>query len=281
MDCGSHEQVLSADARLKAQPAYRENMRASSLRTWLTSLSLLALLGASFASLTGDWASLFSGEGLKSMAELAVAFFPPALDPPFLKKIAFAFIETLAISWLGTLLAMLAAVVLALPAAGYWGPAWRVPVRFLLNVLRAIPELVWAAILVIAAGLGPFPGTLALALHTTGVLGRLFAESLENASPEPMAALRRNGAMPIPAFCYGTLPLITPQLTSYTLYRWENNIRAASVLGVAGAGGLGQMLYFHLSLLQYPETGTILIAMVALVALVDAASNRLRNRLMA
>lgn len=247
----------------------------------MVGISLLLLLGASFASLTGEWASLFSLEAMKSMGGLAVAFFPPNLEIPFLKKIAFAVVETLAISWLGTLLALLGGIVLALPAAGYWGRAWRIPVRFLLNVLRAIPELVWAAILVIAAGLGPFPGTLALALHTTGVLGRLFAESLENASPEPMAALRRNGVSAVPAFCYGTLPLIAPQLTSYTLYRWENNIRAATVLGVAGAGGLGQMLYFHLSLLQYAETGTILLAMIALVALVDVASNLLRHRLLA
>lgn len=266
---------------MSAHATRRENVNAASWKSWLVGIALLALLGASFASLTGDWASLFSLDAARSMTELAKAFFPPALETPFLKKIALAVVETLAISWLGTLLAMLAGLILALPAAGYWGPACRVPVRFLLNVLRAIPELVWAAILVIAAGLGPFPGTLALALHTTGVLGRLFAESLENASPEPMAALRRNGVSPIPAFCYGTLPLITPQLTSYTLYRWENNIRAASVLGVAGAGGLGQMLYFHLSLLQYPETGTILIAMVALVAMVDSMSNILRNRLMA
>ena len=260
------------------------SIRQSGSRRWRNALVLSALAGlllASFASLTGDWASLFSLEALKMMSTLVVSFFPPAMDAPFLKKISVAFVETLAISWLGTLLAMLAGIVLALPAAGYWGKSWRAPVRFLLNVLRAIPELVWAAILVIAAGLGPFPGTLALALHTTGVLGRLFAESLENASPEPMAALRRNGVSPLPAFCYGTLPLITPQLTSYSLYRWENNIRAASVLGVAGAGGLGQMLYFHLSLLQYPETGTILLAMIVLVALVDWLSNRLRNQLMA
>jgi phosphonate transport system permease protein len=249
-------------------------------RNGLVIAALIALLTASFASLTGHWASLFSLDSLGKMVELVWSFFPPAMDAPFLKKIGFAFIETLAISWLGTLLAMVAGLLLALPAAGYWGRAWRVPVRFVLNVLRAIPELVWAAILVIAAGLGPFPGTLALALHTTGVLGRLFAESLENASPEPMAALRRNGVTAVPAFCYGTLPLITPQLTSYTLYRWENNIRAASVLGVAGAGGLGQMLYFHLSLLQYRETGTILLAMIGLVALVDWLSNRLRNQLM-
>ena len=258
-----------------------ENDGTLNWRGWLVGLGLIALLVASFASLTGDWSSLFGVEAFRSMAELVVAFFPPAVDTPFLRKIGFAFIETLAISWLGTLIALLAGLVLALPAAGYLGAAWRVPTRFLLNVLRAIPELVWAAMLVIAAGLGPFPGTLALALHTTGVMGRLFAETLENASPEPMAALRRNGVSAVPAFCYGTLPLITPQLIGYTLYRWENNIRAASVLGVAGAGGLGQMLYFHLSLLQYRETGTILLAMIVLVAMVDALSNLLRNRLLA
>ena len=253
---------------------------ASRARAWLIGISILALLIASFSSLTGDWAGLFSIEGAKSMFSLFAGFFPPAADTPYLKKIAFATIETLAISWLGTMLAVVAGLILALPAAGYWGPFTRAPTRFLLNVLRAIPELVWAALLVIAAGLGPFPGTLALALHTSGVLGRLFAESLENASPEPMAALQRNGVSAVPAFCYGTLPIIIPQLVSYTLYRWENNIRAASVLGVAGAGGLGQMLYFHLSLLQYRETGTILIAMILLVALVDALSNWLRNRLL-
>ena len=253
---------------------------ASRARVWLIGTSILALLLASFSSLTGDWAGLFSIEAAKSMFSLFAGFFPPAADTPYLKKIAFATIETLAISWLGTLLAVVAGLILALPAAGYWGPFARAPTRFLLNVLRAIPELVWAALLVIAAGLGPFPGTLALALHTSGVLGRLFAESLENVSPEPMAALQRNGVSAVPAFCYGTLPTIIPQLVSYTLYRWENNIRAASVLGVAGAGGLGQMLYFHLSLLQYRETGTILLAMILLVALVDALSNWLRNRLL-
>jgi phosphonate transport system permease protein len=254
---------------------------ASRTRARLIGIGILALLVASFASLTGDWSGLFSVDSVKKMFSLFTGFFPPANDTPYLKKIAFATIETLAISWLGTLLAVVAGMLLALPAAGYWGPLVRTPVRFVLNVLRAIPELVWAALLVIAAGLGPFPGTLALALHTSGVLGRLFAESLENASPEPMAALRRNGVAAVPAFCYGTLPTIIPQLVSYTLYRWENNIRAASVLGVAGAGGLGQMLHFHLSLLQYRETGTILLAMILLVALVDALSNQLRNRLLA
>ncbi len=253
---------------------------ASRIRGWLIGIAIFVLLVASFSSLTGDWSGLFSVDSAQRMFDLFAGFFPFATDTPYLKRIAFATIETLAISWLGTLLAVVAGMVLALPAAGYWGPFARTPTRFVLNVLRAIPELVWAALLVIAAGLGPFPGTLALALHTSGVLGRLFAESLENASPEPMSALQRNGVSAIPAFCYGTLPTIAPQLVSYTLYRWENNIRAASVLGVAGAGGLGQMLHFHLSLLQYRETGTILLAMILLVALVDVLSNWLRHRLL-
>jgi phosphonate transport system permease protein len=131
---------------------------------------------------------------------------------------------------------------------------------------------VWAALLLIAAGLGPFAGTLALAVHTTGVLGRLFAEAIENAPPGPAAALRVQGSGTLRQFLYATLPQVLPQLMSYSLYRWENNIRAAAVLGVVGAGGLGQMLSFHMSLFQMHKTATVLIAMLLLVALVDVVS---------
>ena len=142
----------------------------------------------------------------------------------------------------------------------------------MLNALRSIPELVWATLLLIAAGLGPFAGTLALALHTSGVLGRLFAEAIENAPPGPGFALRVRGVASGRVFLYATLPQVLPQLLSYTLYRWENNIRAAAVLGVVGAGGLGQMLAFHMGLFQMGETSSVLVAMLALVALVDALS---------
>jgi phosphonate transport system permease protein len=143
----------------------------------------------------------------------------------------------------------------------------------LLNALHSIPDLVWAALLLIAAGLAPFAGTLALGLHTAGVLGRLFAQSIENAPPTAAFALRTRGVSEGRIFCYATLPQIIPQLMSYTLYRWENNIRAAAVLGVVGGGGLGQMLAFHMGLFQMSKSSTLLLAMLVLVALVDTLSD--------
>lgn len=234
---------------------------------------------ACFATLSGDWASLLSTEALTRMGQFASSFFPPAGGSAFLGKVATATVETLAISFLGTLLAAVGGLALALPAAGRWGALPKGLSRLVLNFLRAVPELVWAAMLVVIAGLGPFAGTLALAVHTAGVLGRLFAEALENTPAEPHEALRRHGVAAIPAFWYGTFPQVLPVMASYTLYRWEMNIRAAAVLGVVGAGGLGQMLYLHLSLFQVQEAATVLIAMLVLVGLVDAASNRMRAAL--
>lgn len=251
-------------------------MSAQRLQPILSSLLGLAFLIACIATLSGDWAGLLSSEALSKMADFILSFFPPALDSSFLHKVALGTLETLAISWLGTLLAAVFGLLLALPAAGRWGKISRALSRMLLNILRSIPELVWAALIVVFAGLGPFAGTLALAVHTAGVLGRLFAEALENTPHEPYLALRRNGSGTVAAFCYTTLPQVLPQLGSYTLYRWENNIRAAAVLGVVGAGGLGQLLYFHLSIFQVQEAATVLLAMILLVGMVDTASNRLR-----
>jgi phosphonate transport system permease protein len=185
-------------------------------------------------------------------------------------------------SALGTLIAALFGILLALPASKTYAndPIYtRTITRWILNALRSIPELVWAALLLISVGLGPFAGTLALALHTTGVLGRLFADAIENAPTEPGDALRIMGVSELKIFLYATLPSILPQLISYSLYRWENNIRAATVLGVVGGGGLGQMLAFHMSLFQMQDTSTILMTMIGLVLLVDSLSYFLRRYL--
>jgi phosphonate transport system permease protein len=242
--------------------------------------ALLVLVVASFVSLDLDWAAFASVDAARSMGRFVGEFFPPDLSPVFVRKVIWAAWETLAMSALGTTIAAVLGLTLAVPASRMspQDPAWlRSPVRWLLNALRAIPELVWAALLLISAGLGPMAGTLALALHTSGVLGRLFAEAMENVSTGPGDALRTQGLGPLTVFFYATLPQVLPQLMSYTLYRWENNIRAAAVLGVVGAGGLGQMLSFHMGLFQMNKTATILAAMLLMVFCVDALSFSLRR----
>ncbi|MDP2743002.1 MAG: phosphonate ABC transporter, permease protein PhnE, partial [Hydrogenophaga sp.] len=257
-----------------ANPPYKLPPRLFSARCkacWFTA-ALLALVVASFWSLNLQWGQFFSMEAAQSMGRFLAEFFPPDTSREFLIKVAIGAWETLAMSALGTALAAVAGLALALPASRLFDgdSAWaRTPTRLVLNALRSIPELVWAALLLISAGLGPFAGTLALAMHTTGVLGRLFAEAIENAPPGPGTALRAHGVGNGRVFLYATLPQVLPQLMSYTLYRWENNIRAAAVLGVVGAGGLGQLLAFHMGLFQMNKTATILGAMLLMVAVVD------------
>jgi phosphonate transport system permease protein len=248
---------------------------------WLL-LGVVLLVAASFATLNLQLAQFWSWEAASRMGRFLGELLHPETGTVFLGKVLMASLETLAMSALGTLLAVLLGLALALPASkahAQDAARGRAATRLLLNALRSTPELVWAALLLIAVGLGPFAGTLALGLHTSGVLGRLFAESIENAAPGPAFALRVRGVGEVRVFFYATLPQILPQLVSYTLYRWENNIRAAAVLGVVGAGGLGQMLAFHMGLFQMAETSTVLLATLILVALVDALSYLTRNAL--
>lgn len=246
---------------------------------WLVLAGLAAAVWASFAFLSLDLEDLLSGEARALMWKYVVSFFPPDVSPDYVVRIGQGTLETIAISAIGTALAAVFGLLLALPASGRYGVPARAVARLVLNFLRSIPELVWAALMVMAAGLGPFAGTLALAWHTTGVIGRLFAETLENAPDEPAQALRLSGCPPSVAFVYGTLPNVMPQFVAYSLYRWEINIRMAAILGVVGAGGLGQMLYFSLSLFQQQQALTVIIAMLVLVMMVDGASAWLRRAL--
>ena len=245
-------------------------------------VALVALVVVSFASLHVSLAPLAAPDAARLALDFVAGFAPPDFGTNFVRRTGVAMLETVAMSAVGTLIAAVFGLLLARPATARGGAAattGRGLVRALLALLRAVPELVWAALFVIVAGLGPFSGTMALALHTTGVLGRLFAETIENLPPQPAEALRAGGASRGATFLYATLPQALPQFASYALYRWENNIRAAAILGVVGAGGLGQMLLFSLSLFQMQRVATIVIAIIALVALVDAASALLRRSL--
>lgn len=241
-------------------------------RSLLVALGLTGGIIASFRLLDLGFGELFTADAARSIGEFAASFFPPDLSGDWLARVGKGVWETLAISIVGTLLAAAVGLLLALPRP-------RAPFSFLLNSLRSVPELVWATITALAVGLGPFAGALALALHTAGVLGRLYAEALANAPQQPSHTLRLSGAGSGMAFLYGTLPGAAPQLIAYTLYRWEMNIRMAAILGFVGAGGLGQLLYFELSLFHYAQASTVIIAMLALSIAVDQCSAWLRQRM--
>jgi len=247
------------------------------IKCLLTLLIVFSITMSSFIYLSLNPANLFTLEAMKNMAGFIGRFFPPDLSSDFLEKIGYGVLQTLAISALATLIAATISIGLALPVSGRLGSLAKGCTRFICNFLRSVPELVWAALMVLAVGLGPFAGTLALTLHTTGVLGRLFGETLENHPTVSSNALILNGSGRLTSFLYGTLPGIASQLLSYSLYRWEMNIRMATILGFVGAGGLGQMLYYELSLLREAQASTVIIAMLLLVILVDTISSKLRR----
>lgn len=237
-------------------------------------MSLLAAMWGSFNLLQIDFGALLSADAHTAMIAFLKEFLTPDLSLAWVEKVLRGTWETLAISAVGTLIAAVLGLTLALLRP-------RLPWQFLLNLLRSVPELVWATITALAAGLGPFAGALALALHTAGVLGRLYAEALQNTPQTPALALRHAGSNRLLAFLYGTLPQAAPQLVAYTLYRWEMNIRMAAILGFVGAGGLGQLLYFELSLFHYAQASTVIGAMLLLSVAVDYASAYLRRKMQA
>jgi phosphonate transport system permease protein len=190
--------------------------------------------------------------------------------------------ETLAMSIAGTVLAALSALPLGILAARNVAPiGLSLAAQCLLNIIRAIPDLVWGVLFVAAVGFGPLPGILALACHSTGMLGKFYAEILEHIDPAPGDALRSQGVPPLGILRFAIWPQILPRLVDVTLYRWEHNLRAATVLGVIGAGGIGLELITAFHLFEYREASALIIVMLALVTAINAIGGRIRARFLA
>jgi phosphonate transport system permease protein len=265
---------------------------------WLAAAAAGALVLWSYRGTAGDLAALLSPDGLGQMAGYLVRLFPPDISPRALREAGIGAMETFAISFAGSALSVLIALPLALATTrtilyrgvlfegrrlGRWSRGLRVGVyasaKAVLNCLRTIPEILWALIFVFMVGLGPFPGVLALGVHTGGVLGKLFGEVLEDVDPRPLEALQSTGASRLEILLYGVLPQAAPHFVSYALYRWEVNVRAAAVLGFVGAGGLGQRIHLSISLFLEHQLLTLILAVYLMVTLVDVLSAWLRRRL--
>lgn len=211
-----------------------------------------------------------------NMASYAADFFPPNFRQ--WRLYVEEMVITLQIALWGTALAVITAVPMALLASSNIVPWWVYqPVRRLMDACRAINEMVFAMLFVVAVGLGPFAGVLALWIHTSGVLAKLFSEAVEAIDPQPVEGIRSTGASALHEIVYGVIPQVIPLWTSFTLYRFESNIRSASVVGMVGAGGIGVVLWEIIRGFQYAETCAVMIIIILSVSVIDLVSARIRR----
>ncbi len=204
-------------------------------------------------------------------------FFPP--DFRDWRIYAKEMMVTLHIALWGTLIAIVLAVPAGLACSANVAPRWLYPiVRRLMDACRAINEMVFALLFIVAVGLGPFAGVLALAVHTTGTLAKLFSEAVEAIDPRPVEGIRATGVHKLVEIAYGVIPQVFPLWVSYSLYRFESNVSSASVVVMVGAGGIGVVLFEVIRGFQYAQTGAVLIILIVTVSLIDVASSYLRRR---
>lgn len=243
---------------------------------------LAALAVAAFYSVSWHLARVEPGKlltGLPRMAGWAAKAWPPATDelPVLLLRTA----ETVAMAAIGTTVAALLALPLCVLAARNVtpSPALYYPARWFLNALRGIDSFVFALLFVAAVGLGPFAGVLGVALHTWGSTAKLWAEAIENIQPGPLEAAAATGASRLKVLAFALFPDVAPAMVSIGLFWWEFNVRASTVLGVVGAGGIGQELKNSMDLLDFPRLLTIIGLILVMVTVIDQGSQWLRRRL--
>lgn len=221
------------------------------------------------------WVSLISDA--QNMADYADGFLSPNFG-----NLGFYIEEmllTVQIAVWGSVLAVVAAIPFGILSSSNMAPPWVVqPVRRLMDAFRAINELVFAVLFVVAVGLGPFAGVMALFIHTTGILAKLFSEAVEAIDPRPVEGIRTTGASRVQEVAFGVIPQVLPLWLSYSLYRFESNVRAATVLGLVGAGGIGQVMFESIRGFQYAESATILLVVIVTVSIIDLISQYLRRR---
>ena len=252
-------------------------------RQWLLGAVALAAVGAVLAW-SGRDLNLSVAElmkGLPWIGDFISRMFPPNWG--FLDRLVKPVLETIQLAIWGTLLGVLLALPLCFFAARNLTPSLLMfhAARQVFNLARGINELIFALIFVAAVGLGPFAGVLALTVHGAGMLGKFFAEAIEEADPGPVEALRAAGARPLQVIVFAVLPQALPAWIAATLYRLEVNLRAATILGMVGAGGIGFELYSSLKLFQYQDTATCVIVILVMVMSADYISSRLRARILA
>jgi phosphonate transport system permease protein len=273
----AHERAARARPPEQTDIVVPSHSLARRARSWTLGLLIVALLIWSWGpaemfragSLFTDW---------RNMAEFGRAFLRPDFRDwgDYLADM----IVTIQIAIWGTALAAILGAPFAILASSNICPQWVVqPVRRLMDACRAINEIVFALLFVVAVGLGPFAGVMALFVHNTGVFSKLYSEAVEAIDPRPVEGIRATGARRLPEIVFGVIPQVVPLWSSFILYRLETNVRSATTLGIVGAGGIGQSLYESIRAFRYAETAAQMIIVVLAVVVIDMISARMRKAL--
>jgi phosphonate transport system permease protein len=297
LDTAKMNKLAPAPADLKPVhlPAFRQQL----LNPWprlsgqmlLMAILLVVMYIWGLQGTKADPAELVSG--IPNIVGFIVRLFPPEFNIvskplPFgvtlsvpLPEILFAIVETVQMAIIGTTLAIFLSIPFGLLAARNTSPhPWVYQTtRMVMNLIRAVPEIIFALIFVSAVGLGPFGGVLALGVGAIGSLGKLYAESIEAIDPQQVLALRATGADQLQVFRFSVVPQALPMMASYSLYVFEHNVRSATILGLVGAGGVGFVITKYIALFQFHRLMGALILIVLMVTLVDRISDRLRKKI--
>jgi phosphonate transport system permease protein len=261
---------LSPEVRAQLQPHWGVFLSYTAC-----ALAIAVFLGIAYSPAeVYNWTLLFTDAS--NMATFIADFLEPNFEDwrIFLDKM----VETIFIALWGTFLSIIFGVPFALLCSSNIAPWWIVqPVRRLMDAARAINEIVFAILFVAAVGLGPFAGVMAIFIHNLGIISKLFSEAVEAIDPRPVEGVRSTGASRVQEIVYGVIPQVLPLWSSLTLYRFETNVRSATVLGIVGAGGIGFTFYESFRSFQYDRAGAIIVVVVVAVTLIDIVSARLRK----
>ncbi|WP_106400724.1 phosphonate ABC transporter, permease protein PhnE [Actinocorallia populi] len=264
--------VLDPRERARLEQTFRVPRARNTLGAALAAVIVAwSMVGAEF-----DFAKL--GEGASNMGEFLSRLFPPTWDK--LPTILELLVETLQMAIVGTVLGAALSLFCAFGAASNIAPRWLYyPTRWVMNVIRSLPDLVFALMFVSAVGLGPFAGILAMTVGAAGSMGKIFAEAMESVDRGPVTAMQAVGASKRQIIRYGVLPQAAPLLTSYTLLMFEGNVRGATILGMVGAGGIGLELTTAMRMYDYGHLSAMVICIIVLVTVIDQVSAIVRRRI--
>ena len=284
MSTASPERTTSPRAGTVRNPQLHPRERARMERAFRVPRARF-LLGAPLVVILLVWSSVGAefdfaklGEGAVNMGDFLARLFPPTWDK--FDVILRLLIETLQMAIVGTVLGAVLSLVVAFGAASNLAPRWLYyPTRWIMNVIRSLPDLVFALMFVSAVGLGPFAGILAMTIGSIGSIGKIFAEAMESVDRGPIVAMEAVGASNRQIIQYGILPQAMPLLTSYTLLLFEGNVRGATILGLVGAGGIGLELTTAMNMYDYGHLSAMVICIIVLVTIIDQASATIRKKI--